>query len=30
MDYVSSMSNNLGYALAVEKLMGVEIRRAPR
>ncbi len=24
-DYVSSMSNNLGYALAVEKLMGVEI-----
>ena len=25
MDYVSSMSNNLGYALAVEKLMGVEI-----
>ena len=27
MDYVSSMSNNLGYALAVEKLMGVEIPR---
>ena len=26
-DYVSSMSNNLGYALAVEKLMGVEIPR---
>jgi NADH-quinone oxidoreductase subunit C/D len=25
MDYVSSMSNNLSYALAVEKLMGVEI-----
>jgi len=25
MDYVASMSNNLGYALAVEKLMGVEI-----
>ena len=25
MDYLSSMSNNLGYALAVEKLMGVEI-----
>jgi NADH dehydrogenase I D subunit len=24
-DYVSSMSNNLAYALAVEKLMGVEI-----
>jgi NADH-quinone oxidoreductase subunit C/D len=24
-DYVSSMSNNLSYALAVEKLMGVEI-----
>ncbi len=24
-DYMSSMSNNLGYALAVEKLMGVEI-----
>jgi NADH dehydrogenase I D subunit len=27
MDYVASMSNNLGYALAVEKLMGVEIPR---
>ena len=27
MDYVSSMSNNLGYALAVEKLMGIEIPR---
>ncbi len=26
-DYVSSMSNNLGYALAVEKLMGAEIPR---
>jgi len=25
MDYVSSISNNLGYALAVEKLMGVEV-----
>jgi len=25
MDYVSAMSNNLGYALAVERLMGVEI-----
>ena len=25
MDYVSAMSNNLGYSLAVEKLMGVEI-----
>jgi NADH-quinone oxidoreductase subunit C/D len=25
MDYVASMSNNLSYALAVEKLMGVEI-----
>jgi NADH dehydrogenase I D subunit len=25
MDYMSSMGNNLGYALAVEKLMGVEI-----
>jgi NADH-quinone oxidoreductase subunit C/D len=25
MDYVSAMSNNLGYCLAVEKLMGVEI-----
>jgi NADH dehydrogenase I D subunit len=25
MDYVSSMSNNLGYALACERLMGVEI-----
>ena len=25
LDYVSSMSNNLGYALTVEKLMGVEI-----
>ena len=24
-DYVSSMSNNLGYSLAVERLMGVEI-----
>lgn len=27
MDYVASMSNNLSYALAVEKLMGVEIPR---
>ena len=25
MDYLSAMSNNLGYCLAVEKLMGVEI-----
>jgi NADH-quinone oxidoreductase subunit C/D len=25
MDYLSAMSNNLGYALAVEKLMGVEV-----
>jgi len=25
LDYLSSMSNNLGYALAVEKLMGVHI-----
>ncbi len=25
MDYASAMSNNLGYSLAVEKLMGVEI-----
>jgi NADH-quinone oxidoreductase subunit C/D len=25
MDYVSAMSNNLGYSLAVERLMGVEI-----
>ncbi len=25
LDYLSSMSNNLGYALAVEKLMGVEV-----
>ncbi|MFQ5407400.1 MAG: NADH-quinone oxidoreductase subunit D [Anaerolineales bacterium] len=25
LDYISSMSNNLGYALTVEKLMGVEI-----
>ena len=25
LDYLSSMSNNFGYALAVEKLMGVEI-----
>ena len=25
LDYLSSMSNNLGYALAVEKLMGVQV-----
>jgi NADH dehydrogenase I D subunit len=25
MDYVSAMTNNLGYAMAVEKLLGVEI-----
>ncbi len=25
LDYLSSMSNNFGYALAVEKLMGIEI-----
>ncbi|MBN1287555.1 MAG: NADH-quinone oxidoreductase subunit D [Anaerolineae bacterium] len=25
LDYICSMSNNLGYALAVEKLMGVEV-----
>jgi NADH-quinone oxidoreductase subunit C/D len=25
LDYLSSMSNNFGYALAVEKLMGVEV-----
>jgi NADH-quinone oxidoreductase subunit C/D len=25
LDYISSMSNNFGYALAVEKLMGVEV-----
>ncbi len=25
LDYVSSMSNNFGYALAVEKLMGVQV-----
>lgn len=25
MDYISSMNNNLGYVLAVEKLLGVEI-----
>ncbi|MGC4049509.1 MAG: hypothetical protein QM757_08365 [Paludibaculum sp.] len=25
MDYLSNMANNLGYALAVEKLLGIEI-----
>ena len=25
LDYISSMSNNLGYALAVEKLMGLQV-----
>ena len=25
LDYLNSMSNNLGYALAVEKLMGIEV-----
>ncbi|MFM7171705.1 MAG: NADH-quinone oxidoreductase subunit D [Caldilinea sp.] len=25
LDYINSMSNNLGYALAVEKLLGVEV-----
>ncbi len=25
MDYLASMSNNLGYAIAVEKLMGIEV-----
>ena len=25
LDYINSMSNNLGYALAVEKLMGIEV-----
>src|SRR5437762_12528895 len=25
MDYVASMNNNLGYALAVEKLMGIQV-----
>jgi NADH-quinone oxidoreductase subunit D len=31
MDYLSAMSNNMGYCLAVEKLLGVEIpARAPR
>jgi NADH:ubiquinone oxidoreductase subunit D len=24
MDYIASMNNSLGYALAVEKLMGIE------
>ena len=26
MDYVASMGNSLGYALAVEKLMGIEVQ----
>ena len=30
MDYLSPMSNNLGYILAVEKLLGVEARRGRR
>ena len=30
LDYLSSMSNNLGYALAVEKLMGVQVAGAGR
>ena len=25
LDYINSMSNNLGYALAVEKLAGIEV-----
>ena len=25
MDYLASMSNNFGYALAVERLMGIEV-----
>jgi NADH-quinone oxidoreductase subunit D len=30
MDYLSPMSNNLAYVLAVEKLLGVEATPAPR
>ncbi len=28
LDYISSMSNNFGYALAVEKLLGINHSRA--
>ena len=30
MDYVASMNNNLGYALAVEKLMGIQVNNRVR
>ena len=30
LDYVTSMANNLAYALAVEKLMGIKPHRARR